>query len=58
MENVAQFVGVVKEVKAKSLVSLDKSYRVVIETEDVNALGIGAWPANETVSVHIERNLK
>lgn len=53
-----RFIGVLKEVRAKSLVSLDKSYRVVLETEDVAALEVGAWPADETVTVTIERNVK
>jgi len=53
-----QFIAVIKQVSAKSLASLDKSYRVILETEDVGALGVGAWPADETVSVHIERNAK
>jgi hypothetical protein len=58
MDGKIQFIGEVKKVEAKALVSLDKSYRVTIDTMDVAALGIGAWPADETVSVHIERNPK
>ncbi len=58
MSEPIQFKAIVKQVSARSLISLDKSYRVVLETEDVGALGVGAWPADETVSVHIERNLK
>ncbi len=58
MPDKIEFVAIVKEVKSRALVSLDKSYRVTIETEDVSALGVGAWPADETVSVTICRNLK
>lgn len=58
MSEPVEFVGVIREVKAKSLVSLDKSYRVILDTEDVAALEVGSWPADETVSVRIERNVK
>lgn len=51
-----EFVAVVKEVKAKTLVSLDKSIRMLLETEDLSVLDIGKWPADETVNVRIERN--
>lgn len=51
-----EFIAVIKEVKAKALVSLDKSYRLTVETEDSGILEVGRWPADETVSVHIERN--
>ena len=55
---VVDCVAVLKEVKAKALVSLDKSSRVMIETEDSGVMELGKWPADETVSVHIERNAK
>ena len=58
MSDPIQFTAILKQVSAKSLASLDKFYRVILETEDVAALGAGAWPADETVSVHIERNPK
>lgn len=58
MEEKIEFIGIVKEVKAKSLVSLDKSYRIVIETEEKILLQSGSWPADETVSVTICRNPK
>jgi hypothetical protein len=50
------FIAVVKEVKSKALVSLDKSVRVLLETEDVETLELGKWPADETVTVKIVRN--
>jgi hypothetical protein len=58
MSDKVEFIGIVKQVSAKSLASLDKSYRVVLETEEVAALEVGAFPADVTVSVHIERNPK
>ena len=57
MSEPVEFIGQVKKVEAKSLVSLDKSYRITLD-EDVAALKVGEWPADETVSVHIERNPK
>ena len=56
--DVIEFIAQVKEVKAKALVSLDKSYRILLETEDASVLEVGKWPADETVSVRIERNPK
>ncbi len=58
MEDKIEFIGQVKEVKSKALVSLDKSARILIETADLNVLDIGKWPADETVSVAIFRNPK
>jgi hypothetical protein len=58
MEEKIEFVAVVKEVKSKALISLDKSARIILETEDLNILDIGKWPADETVSVMICRNPK
>jgi len=58
MEEKIEFVAVVKEVKSKALVSLDKSARVTLETEDLSVMDLGKWPADETVSVVIYRNLK
>jgi hypothetical protein len=58
MEQKIEFIGVVKEVKSKALVSLDKSARIILETEDLQVLDIGKWPADETVSVMICRNPK
>ena len=58
MDEKIEFIGVVKEVKSKALVSLDKSARIILETEDLSVLDVGKWPADETVSVTICRNLK
>jgi hypothetical protein len=56
MSDIVEFVSIVREVRAKSLVSLDKSYRIMLETEDPNVVELGRWPADETVSVKIVRN--
>lgn len=56
-ENI-EFIAVVKEVKSKALVSLDKSARIILETEDLSVMDLGKWPADETVSVAIFRNPK
>lgn len=58
MDEKIEFIGTVKEVKSKALVSLDKSARIVIDTEDLSILDVGKWPADETVSVMISRNPK
>lgn len=57
-DNMIQFIGTIREVKAKALMSLDKSYRIIIDTEEKSLLEAGGWPADETVSVTIERNVK
>lgn len=54
MESI-QFVGQVKEVKSKSLVSLDKSYRIIMESTQGQLLEVGLWPADENVRVTVER---
>ena len=54
MEKVS-FVGAIKKVEAKALVSLDKSYRILIETEDDQLMEAGIWPGDEVVRVSIER---
>lgn len=53
-ENI-EFIAVVKEVKSKALVSLDKSARIILETEDLSVLDIGKWGGDELVRVKIER---
>jgi len=58
MDQKIEFIGVVKEIRAKSLVSLDKSYRVLLETENPDVLDAGRWGGDETVSVTICRNPK
>jgi hypothetical protein len=58
MNEKIEFIGVIKEIRAKSLVSLDKSYRILLETENPNILDAGRWGGDETVSVIICRNLK
>jgi hypothetical protein len=58
MDDKIEFVATVKEVKSKALVSLDKSARIILETEELDILDIGKWPADETVSVTICRNSK
>ncbi len=57
-EDKIEFISIIKQVSAKALASLDKSARIILETEDMRVLDIGKWPADETVSVHIERNPK
>jgi len=49
------FVGVIKKIEAKALVSLDKSYRILIETENGQLMEAGTWPGDEVVRVSIER---
>lgn len=49
-----QFIGIVKQVTAKSLVSGDRSFRVLLETEDVHALEAGSIPGDQVVKVTIE----
>lgn len=58
MDEKIEFIAVVKEVKSKALVSLDKSARIILETEDLSIMDLGKWPADETVSVTIYRNPK
>jgi hypothetical protein len=58
MDEKIEFIAVVKEVKSKALVSLDKSARIILETEELGVLDVGKWPADETVSVMICRNPK
>ena len=58
MEYKIEFIGIVKQVSSKALVSLDKSARIILETEELGILDIGKWPADETVSVTICRNQK
>lgn len=53
-----EFVGVVKKVESKSLVSMDKSYRILIETENGQLMEVGTWPGDETVRVTVERMAK
>ena len=50
-----EFIGVVKKVESKSLVSLDKSYRILIETENGQLMDIGKWGGDELVQVNIQR---
>jgi len=58
MSDSTEFIAVVKEVKAKALVSLDKSFRITLDSEDAATMQIGTWPADETVKVKIERMCK
>ena len=58
MDDKVEFIAVVKQVSSKALVSLDKSARIVLETDDLNVLDVGKWGADETVSVMICRNPK
>ena len=53
-----EFIGVIKKVESKSLVSLDKSYRILIETENGQLMEIGTWPGDETVKVTVQRMTK
>lgn len=54
MEQIS-FIGEVKKVESKKLVSLDKSYRIIMESTQGQLLEIGLWPADENVKVTIER---
>ncbi len=54
MEEIS-FVAQVKEVKSKALVSLDKSARILLETENLDILDIGKWGGDELVKVSIQR---
>jgi hypothetical protein len=58
MDERIEFIGVIKQVSSKALVSLDKSARIILETEDLSIMDLGKWPADETVSVVICRNPK
>lgn len=58
MNEKIEFVAIVKQVISKSLVSLDKSVRILLETGDLSTLDVGKWPADETVTVTICRNPK
>jgi len=58
MDEKIEFVAIVKQVSSKSLVSLDKSARILLETGELGVLDVGKWPADETVSVTICRNQK
>ena len=49
------FIGVIKKVESKSLVSMDKSYRILIETENGQLMDIGKWGGDELVKVNIQR---
>ncbi len=54
MEQIS-FIGEVKKVESKKLISLDKSYRIILESTQGQLLEIGLWPADENVKVVIER---
>ena len=58
IEGKIQFVAQIKEWRAKALVSGDKSYRILLETNESASAICGIWPGDETVSVTIERNKK
>ena len=47
------FSALVKEVRSKSLVSGDKSVRVLLETEDLKALEAAALPSDGVVQITI-----
>lgn len=51
----AQFLAQVKQVASKNLVSGDKSVRVVLDTQDLGALGVAEIPADSNVRVTIEK---
>ena len=52
------FIATAKEVKSRSLVSLDREARIVLITDDLDVMEIGRWPADITVTVTITRNQK
>lgn len=58
MDEKREFIATVREVKSKALVSLDKSARIILETEGLSVMDIGKWPADETIDVMICRNPK
>ena len=49
------FVAIVKKVEAKALVSLDKSARITLDTDNMEVVEMGKWPGDECVKVIIER---
>ena len=42
VDNKLTFIAEVVEVKSKKTASLDVTYRIVLQTEDANVLGLGA----------------
>lgn len=51
-----EFEAIIKEVKSKVTVTNDKVYRIILETDNPRLIEAGAWPANETVLISMERN--
>lgn len=49
-----RFVAQIRQVNAKNLASNDKSVRVVLDTQDLEALKVGEIPADANVRVTIE----
>ena len=56
MSDQIRFVAVVKEVKSKTSLSLDKVYRLVLETWDMAVVDAAKWGPTETVTVTLERD--
>lgn len=55
MAEMVEFIGIIRQVSSKALVSLDKSYRILIETENGQLMEVGTWPGDETVKVTVQR---
>jgi len=52
-DNKLTFIAEVIEVKSKKTASLDVTYRVVLQTEDANVLGLGALTGDTLLKVNI-----
>ncbi len=50
-----EFIAEVKKVEAKTLISLDKAARIILETANLTILDVGKWRGDEVVKVTIER---
>lgn len=48
--------ALVKQVTSKALVSGDKSFRIVLETDDPKALEAGTYAGDRTVEVEIKES--
>jgi len=52
-DNKLTFIAEVVEVKSKKTASLDVTYRIVLQTEDANVLGLGALTGDTLLKVDI-----
>jgi len=58
MDEKIEFVAVVKQISCKTLVSLDRSIRLILETENLASLNAAKWGGDELVKITIERIVK